>query len=85
MNGLISYPRTSSTKYSENFDFKKSLMMFINNNHFSEKVNDLLEYFNKNKNNINFPLGEEKGGHEPIVPTRSVTESSIKNGLMEFI
>ena len=79
MNGLISYPRTSSTKYSENFDFKASLMMFKNNNHFSEKVNDLLENFNKK--NIDFSIGEEKGGHEPIVPTKSVTELSIRNGL----
>jgi len=28
MGGFISYPRTSSTKYSENFDFQESLEMF---------------------------------------------------------
>ena len=79
MNGLISYPRTKSTKYSENYDFESSLKMFRNNNHFSEKVNDLLEIFNKN--NIDFSLGEEKGGHQPIVPTLSVTQNSIKDFL----
>ena len=46
--------------------------MFKNNNHFSEKVNTLLEDFDKN--NIDFSIGEEKGGHEPITPTKSVTE-----------
>ena len=79
MNGLISYPRTKSTKYSENYDFESSLKMFRNNIHFSEKLNDLLENFNKS--NIDFSRGEEKGGHEPIVPTLSVTEDTIKNFL----
>ena len=79
MNGLISYPRTKSTKYSENYDFESSLKMFKNNYHFSDKVNDLLNNFNKS--NIDFSMGEEKGGHEPIVPTLSVTEDNIKNFL----
>ena len=42
MGGFISYPRTSSTKYSENFDFQESLEMFSNNPHFSEKVNKFI-------------------------------------------
>ena len=79
MNGLISYPRTKSTKYSENYDFQNSLEMFQNNIHFQEKVNDLLENFDKS--NIDFSRGEEKGGHEPIVPTSSTTQEKIKDGL----
>ena len=42
-------------------------------------MNDLLDNFNKE--NIDFSAGEEKGGHEPIVPTKSVTELSIRNEL----
>ena len=79
MNGLISYPRTKSTKYSENYDFKNSLRIFRNNPHFSDKVNDLLENFDKNQ--IDFSIGEEKGGHQPIVPTDSRTERNIRNDL----
>jgi DNA topoisomerase-3 len=79
MNGLISYPRTKSTKYSENYDFKKSLRMFTDNPHFSEKVNDLLNDFDIK--NIDFSRGEEKGGHEPIAPTDSTTQASIKDTL----
>jgi len=70
MGGYISYPRTSSTKYSENFDFQESLEMFQDNPYFSEKVNKLLYTFDKSQ--INFSIGEEKGGHQPIVPTKSL-------------
>ena len=31
IKGLISYPRTGSTKYSENFEFQESLEMFKDN------------------------------------------------------
>ena len=79
MNGLISYPRTKSTKYSENFDFKRSLNMFTNNPHFSEKVKDLLNNFDIK--NVDFSRGEEKGGHEPIIPTDSTTQEHISNNL----
>ena len=79
MNGLISYPRTKSTKYSENFDFKRSLNMFTENPHFSEKVNELLDDFDMN--NVDFSRGEEKGGHEPIIPTYSTTQENIRNDL----
>ena len=70
MGGYISYPRTSSTKYSENFDFQESLEMFKYNPYFFEKVNNLLYTFDKSQ--INFSRGEEKGGHQPIVPTKSL-------------
>lgn len=79
MNGLISYPRTKSTKYSENFDFENSLKMFRDNPHFSEKVNNLLDNFDKN--DIDFSKGEEKGGHEPIIPTDSETQQNIREDL----
>ena len=70
MGGFISYPRTSSTKYSENYDFQESLEMFRNNLYFYEKVNNLLYTFDKSQ--INFSRGEEKAGHQPIVPTKSL-------------
>ena len=79
MNGLISYPRTKSTKYSENYDYKSTLEMFSNNPHFSDKVNELLEELDNYQ--IDFSKGEEKGGHQPIVPTQSKTERNIRNDL----
>ena len=79
MNGLISYPRTKSTKYSENYDFKSTLEMFSNNPHFSDKVNELLEELDNYQ--IDFSKGEEKGGYQPIVPTVSKTQRNIRNDL----
>ena len=79
MNGLISYPRTGSTKYSKNYDFENSLKMFCNNPHFSKKVKVLLENFKKE--NIDFSRGEEIGGHEPIIPTDSTNKKNIKKNL----
>ena len=79
INGLISYPRTKSTKYSENNDFKNSLEMFSKNPHFSEIVNDLLDNLENNK--IDLSKGEEKGGHQPIVPTESKIERTIRHYL----
>jgi DNA topoisomerase-3 len=79
MHGLISYPRTKSTKYSENFDFKSNLRMFTYNTHFSKKVNELLENFDIR--NIDFSKGDDQGGHEPIIPTSSITEEKIPKRL----
>ena len=79
MRGLISYPRTGSTQYSENFEFQESLEMFKGNPHFSEKVNDLLDNFDKSQ--IDFSRGEIKGGHQPIVPTKSREEDYFANKL----
>ena len=79
IKGLISYPRTSSTKYSENFEFQESLEMFKNNTHFSEKVNDLL--LNFDKSHFDFTRGEVKGGHQPIVPTKSIGEEYLDNNM----
>ena len=41
--------------------------MFTSNPHFSEKVNELLENFDIK--NVDFSRVEEKGGHEPTIPT----------------
>ena len=79
MAGLISYPRTKSTKYNENYDFKSSLMMFKKNRHFSQRVNELLNNFDYKS--FNYSKGEAKGGHEPIVPTLSRTEDNIRKNL----
>ena len=77
IKGLISYPRTGSTKYSENFEFQESLEMFKDNPHFSDKVNDLLINFDKSQ--FDFSRGEVKGGHQPIVPTKSIEEQYLEN------
>ena len=77
MKGLISYPRAGSSKYSENFEFEESLKMFKDNPHFSEKVNDLLDNFDRSQ--FDFTRGEVKGGHQPIVPTKSIEEEYLEN------
>ena len=79
MNGLISYPRTKSTKYSENFDFESSLKMFKNNIHFTPKINELIENFDKK--DVDFAIDDDQGGHEPIIPTLSTTKENISSRL----
>ncbi len=71
MGGYISYPRTGATKYSPFFDFRSHLTMFrTRENDFNEledNVKTLLKTFRKE--DIDYSKGEEKGGHQPIIPT----------------
>ena len=76
VKGYISYPRTGSTKYPPNFDFKKSLEMFkekndriyLNRNFRNDiDVQKLINDFDIR--NLDLSKGIEKGGHEPIIPT----------------
>ena len=68
MRGLISYPRTGTTKYSILLDFKNSLKMFINDESFGKDVKNLL--LNFDSLNLDYSKGQEKGGHQPIFPLK---------------
>ncbi|XP_039627490.1 DNA topoisomerase 3-beta-1 isoform X1 [Polypterus senegalus] len=70
--GYISYPRTETTHYPENFDLKAALRQQANNPFWSESVKALLS------EGINRPRkGNDAGDHPPITPMRSATESEL--------
>ena len=74
MKGLISYPRTETTQYSKNYDFKGNLNKFVNDN------NDIKELMNNiNENVLMLNEGIDMGDHPPITPTRKLKKNNLKN------
>ncbi|XP_043967800.1 DNA topoisomerase 3-beta-1 isoform X2 [Gambusia affinis] len=70
--GYISYPRTETTLYHENFDLKGTLKQQINNTIWAEEVKALLS------TGINRPRkGNDAGDHPPITPMRSASEGEL--------
>ncbi|XP_067861629.1 DNA topoisomerase 3-beta-1 [Heptranchias perlo] len=70
--GYISYPRTETTQYPDNFDLKGALRQQANNPYWSDTVKALLA------EGINRPRkGQDVGDHPPITPMRSATESEL--------
>ncbi|XP_074868851.1 DNA topoisomerase 3-beta-1 isoform X3 [Carettochelys insculpta] len=70
--GYISYPRTETTHYPENFDLKASLRQQTNNPYWAETVKALLS------EGINRPRkGHDAGDHPPITPMRAATEAEL--------
>ncbi|ELW72593.1 DNA topoisomerase 3-beta-1 [Tupaia chinensis] len=70
--GYISYPRTETTHYPENFDLKASLRQQANHPHWADTVKRLLA------EGINRPRkGHDAGDHPPITPMRSATEAEL--------
>ncbi|XP_027545379.1 DNA topoisomerase 3-beta-1 isoform X2 [Neopelma chrysocephalum] len=70
--GYISYPRTETTHYPENFDLKGCLRQQANNPYWAETVNALLS------EGINHPRkGHDAGDHPPITPMRAATEAEL--------
>uniref|UniRef100_A0A670K2C4 DNA topoisomerase n=1 Tax=Podarcis muralis TaxID=64176 RepID=A0A670K2C4_PODMU len=70
--GYISYPRTETTHYPENFDLKGSLRQQANNPYWAETVKALLS------EGINKPRkGHDAGDHPPITPMRTATEAEL--------
>ncbi|KAG9487488.1 hypothetical protein GDO78_007378 [Eleutherodactylus coqui] len=70
--GYISYPRTETTHYPENFDLKGTLRQQANNPFWGDTVKALLA------ENINRPRkGSDAGDHPPITPMRSATEAEL--------
>ncbi|XP_032561503.1 DNA topoisomerase 3-beta-1 isoform X2 [Chiroxiphia lanceolata] len=70
--GYISYPRTETTHYPENFDLKGCLRQQASNPYWAETVNALLS------EGINHPRkGHDAGDHPPITPMRAATEAEL--------
>uniref|UniRef100_A0A8C0J9F4 DNA topoisomerase n=1 Tax=Chelonoidis abingdonii TaxID=106734 RepID=A0A8C0J9F4_CHEAB len=70
--GYISYPRTETTHYPENFDLKESLRQQTNNPYWAETVKALLS------EGVNRPRkGHDAGDHPPITPMRAATEAEL--------
>ncbi|XP_013414482.1 DNA topoisomerase 3-beta-1 [Lingula anatina] len=70
--GYISYPRTETTAYPENFDLKGTLRQQMNSSDWGKEVRELLEQ------GINKPKkGTDAGDHPPITPMRPATESEL--------
>ncbi|XP_021112784.1 DNA topoisomerase 3-beta-1 isoform X3 [Heterocephalus glaber] len=70
--GYISYPRTETTHYPENFDLKGSLRQQANHPYWADTVKQLLT------EGINRPRkGHDAGDHPPITPMRSATEDEL--------
>lgn len=70
--GFISYPRTESTQYAENFDLKDVLRQQQNNSDWGSEVKELLS------RGLNRPRkGHDAGDHPPITPTRSASRDQL--------
>nr|XP_034371798.1 DNA topoisomerase 3-beta-1 isoform X2 [Arvicanthis niloticus] len=70
--GYISYPRTETTHYPENFDLKGSLRQQANHPYWADSVKQLLA------EGINRPRkGHDAGDHPPITPMKSATEAEL--------
>uniref|UniRef100_A0A673NN44 DNA topoisomerase n=1 Tax=Sinocyclocheilus rhinocerous TaxID=307959 RepID=A0A673NN44_9TELE len=70
--GYISYPRTETTHYPENFDLKGTLKQQANSCLWGEMVKALLS------EGINRPRkGVDSGDHPPITPMRAASESEL--------
>ncbi|XP_045539457.1 DNA topoisomerase 3-beta-1 [Papilio machaon] len=74
--GYISYPRTETTSYPENFDLIGALRQQQGSNKWGEEVRALLA------NGINKPKkGHDAGDHPPITPLKHATESELEGDM----
>ncbi|KAK3593899.1 hypothetical protein CHS0354_011502 [Potamilus streckersoni] len=70
--GYISYPRTETTQYPENFDLIGTLRQQQNHPHWGSEVRELLE------KGIQKPKkGTDVGDHPPITPMKPATEGEL--------
>ena len=75
LRGYITYPRTESTTYSANFDFKEVLTAHKAHPEWGYYASALLrgEGFSKPKK------GVDAGDHPPITPIKSVSKSELSD------
>merc|ERR1719189_30053 len=70
--GYISYPRTESTQYGENFDLKDVLKQQQNSSDWGEPCKELLSA------GLSKPRkGHDAGDHPPITPCRAVSRGDL--------
>lgn len=70
--GYISYPRTETTRYPENFDLLGALKLQQHNSDWGNEVSEIL------RDGINRPKsGHDAGDHPPITPMRSASRSEL--------
>ncbi|XP_023245675.1 DNA topoisomerase 3-beta-1 isoform X2 [Copidosoma floridanum] len=70
--GYISYPRTETTSYPENFDLLSTLRQQQNSSDWGDEVRKVLS------NGINKPKkGHDAGDHPPITPMKSASRNEL--------
>lgn len=72
LRGYITYPRTESTTYSANFNFKEILQAHQTHSDWGEYARGLL-----NGNMVKPKKGVDAGDHPPITPVKSASRSSL--------
>jgi DNA topoisomerase-3 len=71
LQGYISYPRTETTSYPNDFDFKTILRQLSYNSSWGSYSNSLIENYNKGKK------GVDVGDHPPITPMRNAEHGEL--------
>ena len=83
LRGFTTYPRTESTTFSANFNFKEVLMQLKDHELFGEYSTGLI------KNGFNKPKkGVDAGDHPPITPVKLATADDLSEDelkIYEFI
>lgn len=74
LNEFITYPRTESTDYSENFDFKEILNVHKNHKEWGFYASRLLANGHETPR-----AGKDAGDHPPITPVKSADESQLSD------
>jgi hypothetical protein len=73
--GLISYPRTETTRYDPSFDIEGALKIHVGNPMWGSIASELL----KRPGGLQHPKGGvDAGDHPPITPVRGATRGSIR-------
>ena len=72
IRGYISYPRTETTAYPENFDFREVLRAQERSANWGAEARELLE-----EGMVRPKRGEDKGDHPPITPMRLAGVSDL--------
>jgi DNA topoisomerase-3 len=72
LRGYTTYPRTESTTFSPNFNFKEVLTSLRESSDYGEYANGLL------KNGFNKPRqGVDAGDHPPITPVKAAGDHDL--------
>ncbi|KAK7576755.1 hypothetical protein V9T40_013041 [Parthenolecanium corni] len=70
--GYISYPRTETTRYPENFDLFEAVNIFVHNREYGQYACQILT------DGVNRPKkGADVGDHPPITPMKSATNVEL--------